>query len=177
MSGKLNGSKVYLIGSVDRVDIETAKKWRVEVSTTLSKLGVKSYDPCNKPTQYAQEINIRQQREQLIEEENYTALSELMRPICRYDLRMLDKSDFMIVYVDVDVHIAGSYHELAWALLRRKPTLVVVKQGKKNCPYWWFGVMPHEHIFSSFDEMYEYLCGVNSGVFDSKHWKFFYPDF
>jgi hypothetical protein len=79
------------------------------------------------------------------------------------------------MYMDIDVHMCGSYHEASVAIQQKKPLLVVCRQGKKRIPNWLFGVMPHEHMFSHWPELISYLDSVNTGK-DKNHynrWRFF----
>jgi len=48
-------------------------------------------------------------------------------------------------------------------------------QGKNNAPDWLFGTIPHQMIFSSWDEIKIYLDTVNhSEAIDTfKRWYFF----
>ena len=76
-----------------------------------------------------------------------------MRDIAAVDLRMVDIAHFVIMYMDIDVHLCGSYHEAFVAIQQKKPLLIVCKQGKCFMPSWMFGVMPHEHMFDDWNDM------------------------
>ena len=98
-----------------------------------------------------------------------------MRDIAAIDLRMVDVAHFVIMYMDIDVHMCGSYHEASVAIQQKKPLLIMCKQGKKHIPNWLFGVTPHQQMFSDWLELIEYLGRVNSGE-DRHHynrWRFF----
>ena len=61
------------------------------------------------------------------------------------------------------------------AVQQKKPLLIVCEQGKSHLPNWMFGVMPHEHMFSNWDDLLQYIDDVNTGQ-DIKHynrWRFF----
>ena len=98
-----------------------------------------------------------------------------MRDIAAVDLRMVDIAHFVIMYTDIDVHMCGSYHEAFVAIQQKKPLLVVCKQGKEYMPNWMFGVMPHEHMFSSWLDLINYISNVNMGheTNDYNRWRFF----
>jgi hypothetical protein len=90
-------------------------------------------------------------------------------------LRMVNESSFLVVVVDPDVHLCGSYEEIAIANHEKKPILVHTVGGKHRTPWWLFGMLPHQHIFGSMDELVSYLRRVNSSrrVKTYKRWFFF----
>jgi len=174
VNGNLSNGRCYLAGPMDRVSEEDAIGWRNYVTEELKSYNVTVYDPTKKPTDFAPEIGLKEHRQELIREKKYDQLSKLMKPIVRYDLRLVDRCDFVIVYIDTEVHLAGTYHEVVIALSQRKPVLAVIKQGKNNCPYWWFGCLKHETIFSSFQDLFKYLEEINTkDLSEDKLWKLF----
>ena len=48
-------------------------------------------------------------------------------------------------------------------------------QGKQNAPDWLFGTIPHNMIFSSWEEIKEYLNEINSwcDIKSYNRWYFF----
>ena len=91
------------------------------------------------------------------------------------DLRMVEVSDFMIAYIDKDIHICGTYDEIFESLRRRKPTLIVHKGGKAEMSMWLRGKMNHNFVFDSFCELYDYLEALHDGTVepDYTRWVFF----
>ena len=89
--------------------------------------------------------------------------------------RMVEVADFMIAYVDKDIHICGTYDEIFESLRRRKPTLIVHKGGKAEMSLWLRGKMNHNFVFESFDELYAYLEALHDGTVepDYTRWVFF----
>ena len=71
--------------------------------------------------------------------------------------------------------MCGSYEEIATANRQKKPILVWCEQGKMEAPNWLFFMLPHEHIFSSLDQMVNYLNQVNEtkNTENLKRWFFF----
>ena len=107
-------------------------------------------------------------------QERYFELSKWMQGIVHVDLRMVDVSDIVIVYLDIKSRPFGTIHELINALNQRKPTLVVIEGGKVEAPNWLFGIMRHEFIFSNFEEMCSFLTLIDSGTIqpDYTRWVF-----
>ena len=172
---KLKNTICYLCGPMDRVE-DGGAVWRGAITPLLKDMGVGVLDPCKKPTQFAQEdCGFREQIASLKEENNFDEVKSLMRDIAAIDLRMVDIAHFVIMYMDLDVHLCGSYHEAFVSIQQKKPLLVMCKQGKAKCPNWLFGVMPHEHMFGAWDSLLEYLNNVNKGkdTKDYNRWRFF----
>jgi hypothetical protein len=65
--------------------------------------------------------------------------------------------------------------ELFWANRMKKPILVRVEQGKRNAPDWLFGTLPHQLIFSTWNEVVTYLRHVakDEYVDHLRRWRFF----
>jgi hypothetical protein len=57
----------------------------------------------------------------------------------------------------------------------KKPIILHMKQGKQNTPDWLFGAIPHQLIFSSWEEIRGYLAHINtsSSIDSYKRWYFF----
>jgi hypothetical protein len=161
---RLSGMLGYLSGPMDRVSHwEEATKWRDDLKSFLFSMGVGILDPCDKATTIAVEnADIRKEKKLLKEEGRYDELREIMKPICAIDLRMVDICHFLILYIDIDIHMTGSYHEATTAINQKKPVLIMCKQGKQNIPDWVFGVIPHKMMFSSWYELKEYLIHVDT---------------
>ena len=98
-----------------------------------------------------------------------------MRDIAAVDLRMVDIAHFVIMDMDMDVHMCGSYHEAFIAIQQKKPLLINCKQVKEYIHSWMFGVMPHQHMFSTWDDLLQYLDNVHTGYDTNNYnrWRFF----
>jgi hypothetical protein len=147
---------------MDRVH-DGGKGWRERITPKLKKVGVVVIDPCDKPIDVGQEIENKDLRKKLKSEEKYKELAELMKPIRSVDLRFCDVSDFIIVYLDMSTSMIGTLEELFWANREKKPILVWCPQGKNQAPDWLFATVPHEHIFSTEEELLTYIYNVDCG--------------
>ena len=85
-----------------------------------------------------------------------------MKTIRSVDLRLVDISDFVIVNLDLDVHPCGTLEEIFWANRQKKPIVVHMVQGKSHTPDWLFGTIPHQMIFSNWEDIQDYLKHINS---------------
>jgi hypothetical protein len=97
-----------------------------------------------------------------------------MRPICASDLRLVDQAGAVILHVDTDVHMCGSYGEQTWACLQHKPVVVHCSQGKFNVPDWLWGVCHPDMFFSKWSGVKDYLRHVafDDNVEHYRRWKF-----
>ena len=173
--GKLKHTVCYLCGAMDRV-ADGGVTWRKAITPQLNRLGVGVLDPCDKPTEFAKEDDgFRERIESLKKAGNFSEVKKEMREIAAVDLRMIDIAHFVVMHMDVSAHLCGSYHEAFMAIQQKKPLLIVCEQGVNNMPSWMFGVMPVEHMFSSWEELMEYLENVDSGddIEHHKRWRFF----
>jgi hypothetical protein len=172
---RLRGMTAYLCGAMDRVD-DGGTAWREYITPKLQELGVGVFNPCNKPSNYAPEDeDTRELISSLKVREDYDGVSKIMKPICAVDLRMVDIAHFIVMSLDVDSHLCGSYHEAFVAIGQKKPVVVMCKQGKKNLPNWLFGAVPHQMVFSNWSESLEYLYHINEDehVEHLNRWRFF----
>lgn len=174
--GKLNGMRCYLSGSMDE-SLDRGADWRKEITPKLHTFGVGVFDPCDKPSQHQEDAEFSSKINQLKKEGRYDEAKVLLKQIAGDDFRMVHESSFIILYVDKEVFIFGTPMETAWAVLERKPVLTIVKQGKSNVPNFLLALIPHQMIFSSFNEMFEYLERVDDGKEpELRRWHFFNYD-
>ncbi len=172
---RLRNTTCYLCGAMDRV-ADGGVTWRRTITPTLKTLGIGVLDPCNKPTSFATEDdNFRGNINLLKRTEKFADVTAAMKEITAIDLRMIDIAHFVIMYMNIDVHLCGSYHEAFVAIQQKKPLLIMCEQGVSNMPSWMFGVMPYQHMFSSWNDLMNYLRGVDSGQDIEHHnrWRFF----
>jgi nucleoside 2-deoxyribosyltransferase len=172
---RLKNQRVYLAGAMDRV-IDRGNGWRDNITPFLESLGVVVFNPIKKPTKLGKEdAETHEYKTKLKYDQNYDALSSVMKTIRGVDLRLVDISDFLIVNLDLDVHPCGTYEEIFLANRSKKPVVVHMEQGKQNAPDWLFGTIPHQMIFSSWDELknyLQYIDGYNS-IEHHNRWRFF----
>jgi nucleoside 2-deoxyribosyltransferase len=186
---RLKGQCIYLAGPMDRVK-DRGVEWREMMKEFIwNELEGGVFNHCDKAIEWgAEDETGRRWRQQSIKDaaalhkagythdsnKVYEAVYENMKDIVASDLRGVDTSHALILYVDTDVHMCGSFFEAAWACLLKKPVIVCCKQGKVGIPDWLFGVCRHEMMFGSWDEVKNYLRHV---AFDPnaehyKRWRF-----
>jgi nucleoside 2-deoxyribosyltransferase len=172
---RLNKQRAYLAGAIDR-EADRGKGWRDNITPFLNNLGVTVFNPLIKPGEIGKEDeNTSYFKKQLKKDGRYDELSKVMKTIRGVDLRLVDISDFLIVNLDLNTHPCGTYEEIFLANRQKKPILVRVVQGKENAPDWLFGTIPHNMIFTYWNEVMGYLEHINSGieVESQNRWYFF----
>jgi hypothetical protein len=102
-------------------------------------------------------------------------MTKIAKAFVRKDLAMVDRADFTIAYLPSGVPTTGTHHEIINSNNAKKPTMLVCPQGKEFIPLWYYGFIPHEFMFGSWDGLWEYLCEVNKGKHvHNDRWAFTY---
>lgn len=179
----------YLAGPMDRV-ADRGVEWREDMQTFLwDELKAGVFNPCDKPIDWGveDEAGRKWRHDTLAAAKDmynrglkYEAdlLCESvyghMKPISASDFRLIDQAGAVILYIDRDVHMCGSYGEQTMACLEHKPVIINCKQGKCNVPDWLWGVCRHEMMFGSWDETKNYLRHVafDDHVEHYRRWRF-----
>lgn len=172
---RLKNQRAYLAGAIDRVP-DRGAGWRADITPVLQSMGAVVFNPLNKPTEIGVEDDeTHALKARMKREGRYDELSSLMKVIRTTDLRLVDISDFLVVNLDINTHPCGTLEEIFWANRQKKPIIVHVEQGKENAPDWLFGTIPHDMIFSRWDEVLDYLKHIDSSdVVETKsRWYFF----
>jgi hypothetical protein len=172
---RLSGSVAYESGPMDRVPWDSAKDWRDDMDSFLHPLGIGTLNPCNKPSGEQESPTFRKDVQDLKTLGDFDEVTKLMKPICRVDLRMVNKADFLIANIDMDTVMFGTVHEIAIARSIRIPVIVHCKQGKSALPNWIFGVCDHNEMFGTWQEVKDYIYNIHTGKVDPnpKYWHFF----
>jgi hypothetical protein len=173
---RLRNQRVYLAGAMDRV-ADRGATWRDNITPFLVQMSIEVFNPITKPTNIGlEDKDVHNIKTKLKEKGDYDELTNMMKTIRRVDLRLVDISDFLIVNLNLDTHPCGTYEEIFLANRSKKPILVHVEQGKNNAPDWLFGTIPHQMIFSAWDEIKEYLQHIDSheNIDTHRRWQFFF---
>lgn len=172
---RLKNQRVYLAGAMDRVP-DRGSTWRDNITPFLSELGIVVFNPISKPTDLGlEDKDTHAIKTKLKEKARYDELTSMMKTIRSVDLRLVDISDFIIVNLDLNTHPCGTLEEIFWANRQKKPIIIHMVQGKSHTPDWLFGTIPHQMIFSTWDEIKSYLQHINTSenIDSHKRWYFF----
>ncbi len=160
MFNRLAYNRGYLCGPMDLAK-DGGIEWRAYLKKALQNLKILWFDPCCKPINIAVETpEVRAMMAQWKQNGEFDRFGQAMRPIASVDLRLVHISDFLVVNLDLDIHAAGTYEEFTWANQQKKPIITRCAQGKKNAPSWLFARIPHQMIFSTWDEVVDYMNHV-----------------
>jgi len=174
MNNRLNNQRVYLAGAIDRVD-DRGAGWRENISSFLRSLGIIVFNPITKPTEIGlEDEETHAVKAKLKTQQRYDELTSMMKVIRSVDLRLVDVSDFLIVNLDLDIHPCGTYEEIFWANRQKKPIIIHMVQGKKHAPDWLFGTIPHQMIYSNWEDIFAYLKHINGdeNIENKNRWYF-----
>ncbi len=173
----LKGTKTYLIGPMQ---YGNGRQWREDMADFLKSIGVTYFDPYKKPFINAPEEdeNTHARLFSLMESGEFDEVAEHFKKVRSFDLSMVDRSDFIVCYLNPSVPTYGTVEELSWAVRMKRPIFVVVEGGKAKTPLWVMGMIPHKYIYNSFDEVKKVLTNIDNGVksIDSDRWRLFKPE-
>lgn len=166
----LRNKRVYLSGPIEN-DNSAKHNWRDNPKKILkTKFKIDLFDPFDDPKQvFANDLYEARKNK------DYEAIAKIAKGFVRKDLAMVDRADFIIAYLPYQVPTCGTHHEIINSNNAKKPTLLICPEGKWNIPLWYYGFIPHECMFSNWNDLYNYLQEVN----DYKHtnnnrWHFIY---
>jgi hypothetical protein len=174
MNGYLSGKTVYLCGPIAGVSQEDSSSWREYIKPTLNKFNLNILDPLKKDKEgLGESAEDRQKFRNLIMQEKWEEHKKLFWPVARWDLRSVDKSDFIIVNYDDPTHATvGTWHEVVMAShIEKKPVLLKYNRNHLDKFNFWVPVLVKSyHMFAEWNDMFVYLNKINDGHLDSSHW-------
>jgi len=160
---ELKGMKCYLIGPIDRAE-DDGVQWRKDLKElcSIKKLGINFLDPTDKPVHIGQEIGEEKQKvKRLMKEEKFQEAKEIVTKIRHYDLRMVDMSNFVIAFIDLNTFMCGSFDEIFTAERQQKPVLILIKQKRTDLPAWLISFIKPEEVFENVEDLVNYLDSLN----------------
>jgi hypothetical protein len=170
--GLLYKTKGYLVGGMQYCE---GRAWRESVKKELDPLGIVCLDPYCKPfvVDVDESETTTQSALELMAAGEYDKVAARMKTVRGYDLSMVDRSDFIICYLDPKVPTAGTYEELYWSVRLKRPIFLVIEGGKSKTPLWIMGALPHKYIYNNLVEVVEVIKRINSGEkkMDSERWR------
>lgn len=164
---RLKGLRCMLSGGIDRV-VDDGVGWRNKIKKKTEEAGINIifFDPCDKPKGLGSEIGIEKNKvKELIEKDCWDEAKKFVKTFRHYDLRAVDHCDFVIVKIDINSHLCGTYDEVFLAERQLKPIFVIMgeDQSKYDIPTWMISFINEKEIFESEEECVEYLLKLNRG--------------
>jgi len=163
---KLDGFIAYLSGPIEAMPCHGAK-WRKEFIYNTwykKKINIEFIDPTDKGDKEFEEIGDERKKIKHFKESNqYDKVRDFIKKVRRFDLRAIDKCDFVIAAIDKNIPTVGTYDEVILAERQNKPVLGIINGGPNNCPDWLYGSIKPKEMFFDMEECLDYLYQVNSG--------------
>jgi len=179
---RLKGLGCYLSGPIDYAK-DNGSGWREDLSKFLESRNVKVFNPLDHHFDGAEEVDTvkKPTMEKMREEGRFSEIRDEMKDIIHWDLRALDLSSFLVVNYDIETRMAGTLEEMFLANTQTKPVLLMVGSHVKELSTWIFGRFPYDHMFSSWDQLKDYLIAIDSkdvafSDADRKRWLFLNGD-
>ncbi len=167
---KLKDSICYLVGAIDFCE-DQGVTWRKSLIEQCGEFGIKFLDPTDKIKGLQAEVGSEQEYiKNLKHTKQWDSLKKFMKMIVRQDHRCVDISDFIIMYINTETHMCGSYFELRSALSQKKPYFVIVEGGKAHAPNWLFGILDHNCIYDDIASVIARLREIDQGCELSDRW-------
>jgi hypothetical protein len=175
----LKDTRCYLIGHMQYCD---GRGWRDTIKTTLKDRGIKFYDPYYKPFLHdvPEDENSRAEMLHWMETEQYDLVVQRMKDVRGYDLRLCDICDWFVAVIKPNVASWGSAEEITTINREKKPLFLVIDdpKGRRACPLWLMGVLPHKYIYNNIEEAIETIKAIDVGTvkMSSDRWKLLTPE-
>lgn len=175
----LRGTRCYLIGHMQYAD---GRGWRESIKDTFKETGIKFIDPYYKPFVHDVPEDEHSRAEMLhwMETEQYDLVSQRMKDVRGYDLRLCDICDWFIAVIKPSVASWGSSEEITTIIREKKPLFLVIDdpRGKRATPLWLMAVMPHKYIYNNLEEAIQTIKAIDNGVvkMSSDRWKLLLND-
>ena len=167
---RLKYHTTYLVGPIDNISHADATGWRRDMTEFLQSLGVFVLDPTLKPIDgYAEDEEFFKKKARLKQDGKYDELYKIGKPIRSFDLNAVDMSSFIIVNLDLDVKMCGTWNELFIADQQRMPCLIMCSQGLDKIPDWLYFSLPSDFFFSNWDDLKNYITGIHDGSINELH--------
>lgn len=168
--GLLDGASCYLCGPI-KGPVDDGVIWRKEITPRLENFGVQVVDPCQKGDDLGETLDDKAYFTSIIQSEDWERLKIEFWPVVRWDLKKVDRADFIVFNYDAKVQTIGSIHELVVAQFEKKPILLKYDRAQLDVFNPWIAVLiKKNHFFHDWDQMFEYLEKVDSGNIDTSYW-------
>lgn len=165
--GYLAGTRCYLGGPIENCN---QSNWRDLPKMMLKNFNINLFDPFEDPKQqWVPALNEARKNK------DYEGMAKIAASFVRKDLAIVDRCDFIVSYLPYKIATCGTHHEIINSVNAKKPTLLVCPQGKEFIPTWYFGFVPHEFMFGSWEDLIAYLREVDAGKHkENNRWAFVY---
>lgn len=154
-------------------NIECAKNqnWRDELSKELAIIGIVPYNPLDKPFEHAtpEDKDTHKWLAQRRAAKDLYSVRKFIKEARRFDLNLIDRSDFVIAHLNPKVASYGSAEELSFAERSLKPVFISIEGGIEHTPYWLLAMFSEQCFFNSVEEILEHVKNIDNGTESINH--------
>jgi len=145
---------LYLSGPIDKVNLRSARRWREHLRVTLELLGYTIVNPLDK---YGDDLTrIRRTLRRWQRDNKEDKIREYVsKEIIDKDLKAVQQSDVLIVYIPKNGSLCGTYGEVTFGYYLHKPIYVVTERDISELHKWLIGCSTM--IFYSFEDLVTFL--------------------
>ena len=128
----------YLAGPIEQDTDDGGQKWRDVITPALDSAGISVQDPCKtEPLATGMDVVTAQdQFNRWIKGGRYDLFSEKFELVVQKDMRMVRRSDFIIVHLFPDIGTTGTIHEMAEAWRLKKPIYLIYYGAVSSLSKW-----------------------------------------
>lgn len=175
----LQNTRCLVIGSMER-SRESGSDLREHIESELTPLGIKVWNHYKSPIECKiseGDNELFTKFKKLREAGDFEGLAKY-KQIRHNDLALIDKCDFVICQLDMEVLSCGTWEELFLAIKLCKPVLLYCVQGKKKIPLWIFWALKLEYIYTDLEEILSTIKKIDNGEVEINFdkWKLLKPE-
>ena len=153
----------YLIGAIEADKDTGGQKWRDAITPALDDMGIYVQDPVKTEPLVTDMTVIEAQKkfDAWISSGHYDKFSEKFSKIVQKDIRMVHKSDFVIVHLFPEIPTTGGIHEMAESWRLRKSIYLIWKEAKSKIPKWALYLVtssPDGRVFENGKQLTDYIA-------------------
>jgi nucleoside 2-deoxyribosyltransferase len=128
----------YLAGPIELDTSDGGQSWRNTITPTLDDAGISVQDPCKtEPLATGMDVVTAQdQFNRWIKGGRYDLFADKFRDVVEKDMRMVDRSDFIVVHLFPNIGTTGTIHEMARAWRLKKPIYLVYYGAVSSISKW-----------------------------------------
>ncbi len=158
--------RAYMIGPIEAVSDKEATDWRKEAAKKLKKMDIHVFDPTKKDTNgKLNEIGAEREYMNMLKSQGkWWEFYKRMSQIVHADLKCVDRSDFVIAYIPLNISMCGSINEIVVARQQKKKVFAFYDYGedfdecqKKNLNSWLLWLIGPDYIFKTLDDVIDYI--------------------
>ena len=159
--GRLKDMSVYLCGAMEH-NYSDGATWRINLGSQLrNRFDLNVYDPYKK-IGGVDEQTFALKSQEFRKQKNLVECKRLGKQVVQKDLRMLDKSDFVICNWMPDIPTYGSTDEVCHASRVLKRPVLIHCSDITKLPMWIIWITEPSLIFEKWVTLFDYLDQINN---------------